>query len=245
MGNAKRGLKQIIVPEVWTSEGRHERVIVPLDPRRDPKDNLERLFSRARKLERSKSTLETRLLVLKGRLGRFSQFEKRLKEATDLKSIQALHEAVVLAGLAKAPPPKAPQGNKPRKRKDKRFRHFLSSDGITILVGRNNKENDALVKERTRPKDLWLHAKNSPGAHVVVRMPDGLKDCPENTLLEAAKIALHFSKQRFAGKAEVMIAKGRALRKPSGAPAGQVIVDSYRSLRTKTDPEIIDRLTLS
>ena len=121
--------------------------------------------------------------------------------------------------------PAAPGGQGP-------FRRYVSSDGWPIWVGRNSRENDRLLRE-ARPWDLWLHARDAPGAHVLVRRPGREARCPERTLLEAAGLAAAHSRRSADGAVEVMVAEAGRVRRPKGAGPGQVVVSGDRTVRVR------------
>lgn len=105
-------------------------------------------------------------------------------------------------------------------------------DGFEVLVGRGARENDALTFGESRPRDLWLHAAGYAGSHVVIRIPDGTDTAPPAVVEEAARLAAWHSKARGArGKVEVHVCRVADVSKPRGAPAGQVHLRSFRSVR--------------
>ena len=79
---------------------------------------------------------------------------------------------------------------------------FVSSDGFRILVGRNNIQNDMLTLKMSRSRDLWLHTKNIPGSHTIIRT-EGKSEVPDQTILEAARIAAYYSKGRVGSQVPV------------------------------------------
>ena len=85
-------------------------------------------------------------------------------------------------------------------------RSFVSSDGLTILVGRNNRQNDLLTLKQADRDDLWFHTRDIPGSHVIVRLEQktgSIHDVPDKTLEEAAALAAYYSKARLSGKVPV------------------------------------------
>jgi predicted ribosome quality control (RQC) complex YloA/Tae2 family protein len=106
-----------------------------------------------------------------------------------------------------------------------------SSDGIPILVGRSARQNDAITFGQARPGDLWLHARNVPGAHVIVR-GEG-RSVPERTVAEAARLAAQHSKARHDTAVDVIVTERRHVRRIPGAPPGLVTVSGERVLRVR------------
>ncbi|MBO5364483.1 MAG: NFACT family protein [Clostridia bacterium] len=106
---------------------------------------------------------------------------------------------------------------------------YLSSDGLEILVGRNNKQNDELTIRMAYSTDWWFHTKEIPGSHVIVRTK-GEQEIPDNTVLEAAALAAYYSKAQNSSKVPVDYTTVKNVKKPNGAKPGMVIYDHYYTL---------------
>lgn len=108
-------------------------------------------------------------------------------------------------------------------------RRYRSSDGYEILVGRAARDNDHLTFRVAKPHDLWLHAADYPGSHVIVRNPKRA-DLPHRTIIEAAQLAAQFSQARRDAKVDVHYTQRKFLSKPKGAAPGLVRMSSFRSI---------------
>jgi predicted ribosome quality control (RQC) complex YloA/Tae2 family protein len=117
----------------------------------------------------------------------------------------------------------------------------VGASGARILVGRGAAHNDALTLHVARPHDLWLHAKDRSGAHVVVALKKG-ESCPPELLVEAAHLAAHFSDARDERIVDVQYTPRRHLRKPRGSAPGLVLVDREKVLILRKDDEVLRRL---
>lgn len=104
------------------------------------------------------------------------------------------------------------------------FRQFESPGGLTVLVGRNNKQNDVLSHQVANPQDLWMHVRGIPGSHTLLRLPPGVQEAAQEDKQYAANLAAYFSKAREAGKVDVIVARGDQLKKLKGGKPGQVLV---------------------
>lgn len=105
-------------------------------------------------------------------------------------------------------------------------------DGFEVLVGKGARENDELTFRVAEPHDLWLHAGGYAGSHVVVRNPERLDELPRPVLEQAARLAAWHSKARNArGKVEVHVCRAGDVRKPRGAPPGQVQIRRWEAVR--------------
>lgn len=169
------------------------------------------------------------------------EIEKRLKvidkEIADLKNETIRLEAAIaarnenaLADFA-APARKGPAA-KEKKNKTPAFkgaRRFISSEGFEIFVGKGSKNNDYLTFRVARSLDLWMHAADYPGSHVVVKTP-GRREVPPRTLIEAAQLAAFYSDAREQPKAAVHYTQRKFVNKPKGASPGLVSLSSFKTI---------------
>jgi predicted ribosome quality control (RQC) complex YloA/Tae2 family protein len=121
------------------------------------------------------------------------------------------------------------------------FRTFAARSGKKILVGKGAAENDTLTLKVARPHDLWLHAKDRTGAHVVVPLDKG-QTCPAEDLVDAAHLAAHFSDARDEKAVDVQYTPRRYLRKPKGSAVGAVIIDREKVLPLRFDAVLLRQL---
>ena len=116
------------------------------------------------------------------------------------------------------------------------FRRFLSADGLPIFVGRNARENEELTFGLAKGDDVWLHARDSPGSHVVVRLGKGA-DLPPETLRDAATLALLYSDLKKSGKGEVIHTRRKWVKKAKGQATGAVVVTQEKTISVKLDAQ--------
>ena len=148
-------------------------------------------------------------------------------------------EATIDSFLPKKAAPK-PSVKKKERTGFKGARVFKSSDVYDILVGKGSKDNDELTFRVAKSMDMWLHAADYPGSHVVVRN-SSRKDVPQKTLIEAAQLAAFYSDAREQPKAAVNYTFKKFVNKPRGAAAGLVSLSSFKTLMVK--PEVPDSVT--
>jgi predicted ribosome quality control (RQC) complex YloA/Tae2 family protein len=120
-------------------------------------------------------------------------------------------------------------------------RRFVSSDGYEILVGRSSAGNDAITFKIARPSDVWLHAADYPGSHVVVRNR-GRSDVPHRTIAEAAQLAAFYSDARDDALVDVRYTSRRFVAKPKNAPPGLVRLGRFKTIAVRPSADI-DRAT--
>ena len=106
----------------------------------------------------------------------------------------------------------------------------VTPGGWQLYWGKNSRTNDYVSRHMTGPNDLWFHAKGMAGTHLVLKCGENVGDVTQDDILFAASIAAGYSKGKDAGKVEVIVARGRDVKKPKGARPGLVTVDSYRSV---------------
>jgi predicted ribosome quality control (RQC) complex YloA/Tae2 family protein len=119
---------------------------------------------------------------------------------------------------------------------------YLSSQNRPILVGKNNRQNDWLTLKKGRPQDLWLHTKNIPGSHVLIPLNENEEFPDDETLEEAAALAIYFSQAKGSTLVPVDYTHVKNIKKPNAAKPGMVIYERNWSLYLTPKPEILDRL---
>jgi predicted ribosome quality control (RQC) complex YloA/Tae2 family protein len=225
-----------------------ERVVIPLDPSLSPAANLEALFKRQKKAERGALRARQELGALEARADELARLEGELAAASDgeLEAFAARPElrrlldryAPAAAPAPRARPERANRRDVPARLLPRRYR---SSDGLEIWVGKNDDGNDYLTTRLARGKDLFFHLEAAPGSHVVLRT-EGREDPPAESLLEAGELAVHFSSQKNASRAEVHVAAIKDVSKPKGAKPGLVHVHRGRTLHLRRDPARLARV---
>ena len=197
---------------------------IPLDPTLEPVENAQTYYNRYKKRKRGVEKLQARRRQLRWELSYLRQLQVHLDEAESMGELDDLEEELVDAGVLQ-----------PRKRSGKRQSapsgpRRVALDGHQVYVGRNGRQNDQLIRD-AHPDDLWLHAKNRPGSHVVIKS-DRKGDVPDEVLQRAAELAAYHSKGRDAGKVEVTYTFVKHLKKPKGARPGLVVLSEERGTLT-------------
>ena len=131
------------------------------------------------------------------------------------------------------------KGMKPQKLNPKKY---LSDDGFTILVGRNNMQNDQLTLKDSHGRDMWFHTKNIPGSHTIV-VSNG-QDIPDSTLTQAAVLAATNSRAVESSQVPVDYTQIKNIKKPRGSKPGMVIYTVYQTAYVTPDLELEKRLRI-
>jgi len=164
--------------------------------------------------------------------------EGRLRQLDAI--IQSRDETALESFEKPAPAPRATQKKSTKLEKISGVRRYLSTDGYEILVGRAARDNDNLTFRVAQPNDLWMHAGDYPGSHVVVRNPTR-KEIPQRTIIEAAQLAGRFSQASDDAKVVIHYTERKFLSKPKGAAPGLVRLSRFRSI-TVEPKESVPRL---
>ena len=225
-----RGARSVRLTE-WTESGSRE-VDVPLEPTLAPRAQVERHFHQYRRLLRGSAMARERLATLDREI---SETERALAEAEASAEVDAPTPA--------APPPARPA----RKRASpahRPYRVFRGARGQPIWVGRAGEDNAALTFQVARPHHLWMHARGVPGAHVVVPLDRG-EEVGQETLLDAAHLALHFSRVAGEPRGEVAWTRARLVKRVKGGAPGQVTYTGEKVLSVRMEPARLERLLRS
>ncbi|HVR70434.1 MAG TPA: NFACT RNA binding domain-containing protein [Vicinamibacteria bacterium] len=213
------GAGEVEVPDPYRAGA---RLRIRVDPGLGLPASADRLFDKARRMERARGQVAGRIVQAREALAAARAREAALRGARGEAVLDTL-------GAGTFPRPRvAPAGaGGPR--------HYLTSRGLSILVGRGARENHRLTFGVARPEDVWLHARDVPGAHVIVRDPEGRASAED--LREAAELAAFFSEAARQGLVEVHVTRRKHVRPARGAP-GRVTVGHSDTLRVAPrDPE--------
>ncbi len=216
---APDGILTLVVP----SEAEEGELAVPLDRKRTPVEQAERMFDRAAKLERAARFIPRRRAALEADEAYLQQLESDLALAQNQPEIVAVREALRQAGWLRERPKRRdrtpPDRSQPLR--------FLSPEGFPILVGRNARQNEIVTFKQAARDDLWLHVRDGPGSHVVIRC--GGQPVSNATRTVAAQLAAWHSRQRGNAGVAVALTRRRFVTRMAGERPGLV---HYRSEET-------------
>ena len=223
IGTAERRGETVTVTDYY-GEGM-PRLDLHIDENTSVQEEAARRFTRYAKARRAAEEIARRLGEIENELQALHVRQEELESIIAERNEGALE---ALFGDDKKRPRKV-KGKKEAPGNISGTRRYLSSDGYEILVGRAAKDNDQLTFHVARPYDLWLHAANYPGSHVIVLNPTR-KEIPHRTVIEAAQLAAKFSQARRDGKVDVHYTQRKFLAKPKGAAPGLVRMSSFRTI---------------
>ena len=234
-----------------------ESVEVALDPKLSSSANLSDIFKRARKAEKRARKAASEIDGVRERIAALEVLEREAEAAGDAAALHALVARPEVARLLErfAPARVAPAAPTARPKRVFRLgrielparlapRVYTTLDGLEIWVGRSDEGNDVLTTRLARGNDLFFHLEGSPGSHVILRT-EGRSDPPSDSLLDAAELAVEFSKAKGATRAGVHIASIKDVSKPPGTKPGLVYVHRGRTLQLRRDPKRLERVLAS
>ncbi|GAA0354070.1 fibronectin-binding protein EfbA [Alkalibacterium iburiense] len=206
-----KGDEVITLPNFYEEE---ETLTIELDPQKSPADNAQHYFSRYQKMKNAKVHLKKQIAFTKQEMDYFDTLLTQLSIAS-ISDIEEIREELREGNYIKK------RGSKKKKQKKAKPEAFKSSDGASILVGKNNTQNDELTMKRARKSHWWAHTKDIPGSHVIIE-----EEHPsEQTIEEACILAAYYSKYRLSSSVPVDVVQVKNIRKPNGAKPGYVIYE--------------------
>lgn len=226
LANAKINGNSVTVVDYYDPNSAEIQIEIPEGARLQ--EAAQNYFARYQKARRALDAIAARERDVGRNLGPLKQLLHRLEESpTDQRVAEVRHATDELFGRTPALQKGKQAGG--RQKVTAFGRRFRSSDGFEIVVGRNDRENDALTFRVARPNDVWLHAGDYPGSHVLVRNP-GREAVPHRTIIEAAELAAFYSQAKREGKAAVHYTQKKFVSRPPKSKPGLVRLSSFKSL---------------
>ena len=219
MHQIKYGMKKITVFDFYNNE----EVMINLDPLLSPNDNLNFYYNKYNKGKRTISALNSRFLDIQNEIRYFEEIKMFIEKENDFIGIEEIENELNLTNNGHKSKNKI-KLNKPKKR------DLLSFDykGFQIFVGRNNKENEEISFSKGQPNDIWMHAKDIPGSHVLILRNN--QKVPDDVLLHAATLACDYSKAKKGDKVTVDYCERKFVKKIKNSKLGNVIYTNFHSL---------------
>ena len=222
---------QVILDNYYTNQP----ITIALDKALTPNQNAQRYFKRYQKLKEAVKYLTDLIEETKATILYLESVETVLNQA-GLEEIAEIREELIQTGFIR-------RRQREKIQKRKKPEQYLASDGKTIIyVGRNNLQNEELTFKMARKEELWFHAKDIPGSHVVI---SGNLDPSDEVKTDAAELAAYFSQGRLSNLVQVDMIEVKKLNKPTGGKPGFVTYTGQKTLRVTPDPEKISSMKKS
>ncbi len=226
------GLKKIIVENYYDPD--YAKMEIELNPALSPSANATKYFKKVSKIREAAKVSREMLYDLNKDINYLESVLLSLDNVYTLSDLDEIEEEVRRIGFI--PPQKGKQKKKKGKSKPLQY---LSTSGLTILVGKNNNQNDRLTRS-AEDEDIWLHAKNIPGSHVILKVGDKAYD--DLALKEAATLAAYYSKGRQSSKVEIDYTEKKNVKKPNGAKPGMVIYETNKTFLANPDENLVEQI---
>ena len=230
----QRGCERVEIADFYEED--QPTVVVTLDPSLTPVENAQRYFRKYSKLKNSKAIVEAQIAAAEAEIAYLESVLQGLASASPA-DMEEIREELTEQGYIRQRHTK--RGAKKKKKDAPAVLKYVSSEGVPIYVGRNNTQNDYVTVKLGHPSDTWLHTKDIPGSHVLIRGSSH----GEATLKEAAMLAAYYSKAKASGNVPVDYTLIRNVRKPNGAKPGFVIYEGQRTVFVTPDEAFIRTLS--
>lgn len=226
----RRGDKELEAVNYYDEE--QKTITIQLEPDLSPSENAQRFFKTYNKLKTAQEKARQQIEHTQQEIYYLETLLHQLEQAS-WSDIEEIRQELMEQGYLR-------RQTKPQKKKENppQPKQFYSSEGVPILVGGNNKQNDYLTMHLASNHDTWLHTKDIPGSHVVIRS----RHVSETTLWEAANLAAYFSKARHSSQVPVDYTLIKHVRKPKGAKPGFVTYDHHKTIYVTPDQALVDKI---
>ncbi|MGG5358485.1 MULTISPECIES: fibronectin-binding protein EfbA [unclassified Enterococcus] len=226
MAQVPKGAKEVTLQNYYEE---NEPIRIKLDPALTPNQNAQKYFHKYQKLKNAVKLIHQQIKEAKDEIDYLESVLSQLEIAGPM-DIETIKEELISEGYLKRK-----TGKKQKKAKPSQPDRYIAADGTILLVGRNNLQNDQLTLKTAKKSDYWLHAKNIPGSHVIIKSDDP----SDETITQAAELAAYFSKYRQSAQVPVDIVQVRHIRKPNGAKPGFVIYENQKTVYVTPEEERI------
>lgn len=217
--------ERVTVKNIYSATG--ENIDIELDRRLTIVGNMQAYYRKYNKLKRAQNLLREQADKCRGELSYLESIEASLATSATLADIAEIKDELIAGGYLKEKAAKKIGGRSAEPLR------FFADDGTEILVGKNNSQNDRLTFKIADKRNLWLHAKDIPGSHVIIRSINP----SDEAVLFAAKLAARFSKAQDSSNVPVDFVECRFVKKPSGAKPGFVVFTNQNTIYVTPDDE--------
>lgn len=229
----EKGMESVEVDNFYDPE--YKSVKIKLNKNLTPSENAQKYFKKYTKMKTAKVEINNQIKISEEEIHYLENILLSIENCENLAELLDIREELGKVGYLKSQ-------NKSKKetKLTTKPHEFLSSDGFKILVGKNNKQNDHLTLKVADNNDIWLHTKNIPGSHVIIKCEG--KEASDETLFEGAMLAAYFSKSKMSAQVPVDYTKKKNIKKPNGAKPGMVIYETNNTIYVTPTEELVAKL---
>lgn len=230
------GDTEVTVTDYYSDQA--DEITIPIQINLLPQQNAQKYYKMYNK---RKKTFEQASIQMKETLNELEYLESivaEIENAEELNEISDIRQEIISQEYIKH----SVSGKKKKINESVPMRPFkyISTDGIEIYAGKNNKMNDLLTLKSSKPDDIWMHTQKIPGSHVIIKSTH--TNVPERTLEEAAYIAAWHSRGKKSAKVPVDFTAVRNVKKPPGAKPGMVTYDKFKTIIVTPEEDKIRKL---
>lgn len=233
--SVEAGKKKVTLNNYYTGED----MVIPLDESMTVQENAKKYFDRYNKLKRTCEALTDLIEETRSEVQHLESIATSIDLAGSVEDLVEIKQEMYQSGYTKKNAVNPKNGKK--QKVTSKPHHYLSSDGFDIYIGKNNFQNEEVTFRIADGGDIWMHAKNVPGSHVIIKT--GGKELPDRTYEEGGRLAAYYSKNRESDKVEIDYIQRKHVKKPAGGKPGFVIYHTNYSLMASPNIEGIKKIT--
>ena len=214
------------------------KIAIPLDKNRTPAQNAQDYFKKFTKSKNAVKVLSEQITSTNAEIDYLESQLYNVEKCTEENELDEIQRELIQESYIKESSKNSRKASMPSEP-----HRFVSTEGFEILVGKNNAQNDNLTLKTAGASDVWMHTKNIPGSHVIIRSNG--KSVPHSTVREGAMLAAYFSKARNSTNIPIDYCPRKNVKKPRGAKPGMVIYEKYRTLYVTPEEQTIKAIFAS
>ena len=229
----EKGMESVEVANFYDPE--YKNIKISLNTNFTPSENAQKYFKKYNKLKTAKKEITSQMEITKEEIDYLENIMLSIENCENLAELMDIREELGKVGYLRSK-----NNSKKETKLTTKPHEFVSSNGFKILVGKNNKQNDHLTLKVASNEDIWMHTKNIPGSHVIIKTEG--KEVPDETIFEGAMLAAFFSKSKMSSQVPVDYTKKKNVKKPNGAKPGMVIYDTNNTIYVTPTEELVVKL---
>ena len=229
----EKGMESVEVANFYDPE--YKNIKISLNTNFTPSENAQKYFKKYNKLKTAKKEITSQMEITKEEIDYLENIMLSIENCENLAELMDIREELGKVGYIRSK-----NNSKKETKLTTKPHEFVSSNGFKILVGKNNKQNDHLTLKVASNEDIWMHTKNIPGSHVIIKTEG--KEVPDETIFEGAMLAAFFSKSKMSSQVPVDYTKKKNVKKPNGAKPGMVIYDTNNTIYVTPTEELVVKL---
>ena len=229
----EKGMESVEVANFYDPE--YKNIKISLNTNFTPSENTQKYFKKYNKLKTAKKEITSQMEITKEEIDYLENIMLSIENCENLAELMDIREELGKVGYIRSK-----NNSKKETKLTTKPHEFVSSNGFKILVGKNNKQNDHLTLKVASNEDIWMHTKNIPGSHVIIKTEG--KEVPDETIFEGAMLAAFFSKSKMSSQVPVDYTKKKNVKKPNGAKPGMVIYDTNNTIYVTPTEELVVKL---